>query len=150
MRLLAVALLLGCSGGPSSTNHDLGAGGDLAPGPPDLAPRPTAGIACGPMQCTTGAELCCTADRGVTGQCQPVNNPACGSSEFLCDAPDDCPPAERECCVMSGFANCRPVGYCAMNSGVLMCNAVADCPAAMNCCPAPNGSPYKLCLTACP
>jgi hypothetical protein len=149
-RLVVVAVLLvGCTSGPSST-RDMIAPPDLTTLPPDLAPRPTAGIACGPNQCAAGVELCCTSDRGVTGMCQRANMPSCGSAEFLCDAPDDCPPAMHECCVMGGFANCYQTGVCAQNGGTLMCNTVVDCPAAMNCCPAPNGSPYKLCLTTCP
>ena len=113
-------------------------------------PRSTVGIACGAVACTTTAQLCCTADSGKTGACQMVANPSCGSTSFLCDGPEDCPPAEPECCAEAGLANCRVAGYCATKaaSGArLMCHVKdATCAAPSQCADAPNGSPYALCI----
>jgi hypothetical protein len=144
MRQAATVLLFAaaCSGGTTST-------GDMAGGgPPDLLPRSTAGIACGAVACTTGAQLCCTNDSGKTGTCQSSVNPSCGNAEFLCDGREDCEPANPECCVQGGYAACRIAGYCASQTNAqLMCHLENDCPPGQHCCPAPNGSPYSLCLT---
>ncbi|HWE29794.1 MAG TPA: hypothetical protein VHB97_17410 [Polyangia bacterium] len=149
--MLAVALAA-CSSAPKGDGDGGGGNGGavdmLASGPPDLTPRPTAGIACGASACTTTLELCCTADNGASGACQKVQNPMCGSSEFLCDGPEDCEPANPECCVQGGYAACRPSGYCAMNSGTFMCHTTADCTpfVATAICHAANASPYAICF----
>jgi hypothetical protein len=84
--------------------------------------------------------------------CQPASNPSCSGSELLCDGPEDCEPANPECCVQGGFAACRIKGYCASRTNaIVMCHTAADCSQGESCCAAPNGSPYKLCLIqACP
>jgi hypothetical protein len=153
---VAVSLLAACSSSPrSGADGGGGSGGgaaDLAPsGPPDLLPRSLAGIACGAVNCTSQQQLCCTGDTGITGDCQMASAPSCGAAEFACDGPEDCEPADPECCVQGGIAFCRPSGYCASKSGTFMCHTASDCPGGGNCCAAPNGSPYKLCLAqTCP
>jgi hypothetical protein len=124
---------------------------DMASGPPDLLPRGTAGIACGANTCTTMVQFCCSSTSGATGDCQQIQQPMCGNTSFRCDGPEDCPPAEGECCVESGLAECRTPGYCAQRAlsttAYLMCHTTADCGStSLVCKPAPNGSPYGLCL----
>jgi hypothetical protein len=159
--VLIVAIMLsygaagGCSSKPGGGDGGSGGGGggngvmDLsAGGTQDLSPRPIAGIACGANTCTTGLELCCTSDNGATGVCQPQQNPSCGGSEFLCDGPEDCEPANPECCVFGGIAACRPSGYCASMSAQnarFMCHVTADCVSPAQCHNAPS-SPYALCF----
>ncbi len=152
MRPLAFVLLVAaCSPTTSSGDMSGGGAGDLAHGPYDLMPHALAGIACGATNCTTTQQLCCTGDSGATGTCQLQSNPMCGLAEFGCDGPEDCEPANPECCVMGGYAACRPMGYCSSKGGTFMCHATSDCPMGLTCCPAPNGSPYALCLTGtCP
>jgi hypothetical protein len=152
--VFALALAAACSSAPKGGGDGGGGFGGAvdmtAGGPPDLTPRPIAGIACGANTCTTTLELCCTSDNGATGDCQKVQNPMCGVSEFLCDGPEDCEPANPECCVIAGYAACRPSGYCATQAAQnarFMCHVTADCipfqPNAL-CHNAPN-SPYALC-----
>lgn len=153
--VLSIVAAAACSNAPKGGGDGGGGSGGgaaldmTASGPPDLTPRPTAGIACGANACTTTAQLCCTSDNGVTGDCQQVQNPSCGASEFLCDGPEDCEPANPECCVQGGYAACRPAGYCAQQAGArFMCHVTADCTrfvATGICQNAPN-SPYALCL----
>jgi hypothetical protein len=152
--VLGLALAAACSSAPKP-NGDGGGGSGGAldmtmTGPPDLTPRPTAGIACGANACTTTLELCCTSDNGKSGDCQMVQNPSCGASEFLCDGPEDCEPANPECCVIGGQSTCRQSGVCASITGAkLMCHKTTDCtpflPTAQ-CHDAGNGSPYALCF----
>ncbi len=142
--ILALALVAaGCGGGAPDAPPDLA-------GPaPDLLPRPTAGIACGPSTCFVDAQLCCTSDSGASGTCDFVQAGTCGHSEFFCDGPEDCPPAMAACCVLNGFAQCGSIADC--GAGKRMCHKTADCATGESCCPAPGGSPYALCLqTACP
>jgi hypothetical protein len=145
---LACLVACGCSTG-STAPRDGGATGDLAGA--DLA-HGLAGVACGAASCLTFSEFCCTADRGVTGTCDQTSNPSCGDTLFLCDGPEDCPPASPECCVSGGEAQCRPFGECA-TLGVeyaILCHGQPACGTG-NCCPAPNGSPYSICFaTLCP
>ena len=148
---LAVIAVAGCSSTPKGGGDGGGGGGgatDLsAAGPPDLTPRPIAGIACGPSTCTTTLQLCCTSDQGNSGVCQMVQNPSCGASEFLCDGPEDCEPANPECCVQAGYAACRPPGFCATQANArFMCHVTADCPTPQLCHDASNGSPYSICF----
>jgi len=152
--LFALAVVVaGCSSGPSGGGDGGGGSGGAVDmrmsGPPDLTPRPIAGIACGNDTCTTTLQLCCTGDNGANGVCQQVQNPMCGSSEFLCDGPEDCEPANPECCVFGGYAACRPAGYCQTQTGAkFMCHVTADCTPFVSsalCKTAPN-SPYSLCL----
>ena len=152
LALVAAASCGGPKGGGSDGGGGSGGGGALdmtLSGPPDLTPRPIAGIACGANTCTTTLELCCTSDNAATGDCQMVQNPSCGSAEFLCDGPEDCEPANPECCVQGGYAACRPAGYCATQTGArFMCHTTADCAnfaGGATCQNAPN-SPYALCL----
>ena len=153
--VFALALLAAaCSSSPRPGGDGGGGSGgalDLsASGPPDLTPRPIAGIACGANACTTTLQLCCTGDNGASGDCQAVQNPMCGLSEFLCDGPEDCEPANPECCVQGGYAACRPAGYCAMQTNArFMCHKTTDCTpfvAGALCHDAMNGSPYALCF----
>jgi len=160
MRAASIAIVLfavaACSSAPKGGGDGGGGAGggavDMrAGGPPDLTPRPIAGIACGANTCTTTLQLCCTSDNAATGDCQQVQNPMCGASEFLCDGPEDCEPANPECCVFGGYAACRPNGYCATQAAQgakFMCHVTADCqtvaPGTL-CQNAPN-SPYALCL----
>jgi hypothetical protein len=159
MRRVVLALVLvlaaACSSAPKPTGDGGGGSGGGAldmtmNGPPDLTPRSIAGIACAANACTTTLELCCTGDNGKSGDCQMVQNPSCGSSEFLCDGPEDCEPANPECCVQGGYAACRPAGFCAMQTNArFMCHTTADCTnfvAGALCHDAGNGSPYALCL----
>ena len=152
--LFALAVVVaGCSSAPKAGGDGGGGSGGAvdmtAGGPPDLTPRPIAGIACGANTCTTTLQLCCTGDNGNTGDCQQVQNPMCGASEFLCDGPEDCEPANPECCVSGGYAACRQSGVCATIPGAkFMCHVTADCTpfvAGALCKTAPN-SPYSLCL----
>ena len=151
--LVAVALAA-CSSAPKGGGDGGGGSGGAVDmtmtGPPDLVPRSIAGIACGANTCTTTLELCCTADNGVTGDCEKQQNPACGASEFLCDGPEDCPPASPECCVNNGFANCYQSGVCAQTTGSrFMCHTDADCKpfSSTALCHSPgNGSPYQICF----
>ena len=149
VRALVLLLACGCSSPPPAGGPDASAPRDLAGA--DQA-RTIVGIACGGGTCTVGAEFCCTADRGVTGDCIMAANPACGSTQFLCDGPEDCPPASPECCVANGAAQCRPFGECA-TLGVqfaILCHFDPTCGTG-RCCQAPNGSPYSICFdTACP
>jgi hypothetical protein len=156
MRSAVIALavvVMGCSSGPKGGGDGGGGSGGAVDmtmtGPPDLTPRPIAGIACGANTCTTQAQLCCTHDNGANGDCQQVQNPSCGDSEFLCDGPEDCPPAEPECCVSNGYAACRQSGVCATITGAkFMCHVTADCTpfAASALCKNASNSPYALCL----
>jgi len=159
MRAASIAIVLfavaACSSAPKGGGDGGGGAGgggavDMrAGGPPDLTPRPIAGIACGANTCTTTLELCCTGDNGATGDCQKVQNPSCGASEFLCDGPEDCEPANPECCVQGGYAACRPAGYCASQMGAkFMCHTTADCTpfVASGLCQNASNSPYALCL----
>jgi hypothetical protein len=150
--VLSVVAAAACSNAPKGGGDGGGGSGgalDLSTsGPPDLTPRPTAGIACGANTCTTQQQLCCTHDNGATGDCQLVSNPSCGASEFLCDGPEDCPPAMPECCVINGYASCYQAGVCGSNNATFMCHTTADCTrfvATGTCQNAPN-SPYALCL----
>lgn len=157
MRRLVFALLLAaCSTTPKPGGGDGGGGGptDLAMSGSnvDLENRSTAGVACGPMACTTTVQQCCTTNAGIGGRCDPVNS-GCNGTAFQCDGPEDCEPADPECCIQGGLAACRMPGYClsAQINGTLMCHVDADCPQGQYCCaPPPNsstaGSPYKLCL----
>ncbi len=143
-----------CANGPKGGGDGGGGSGGGAldmrmSGPPDLTPRPIAGIACGANTCTTTLQLCCTGDNGATGDCQMVQNPSCGVSEFLCDGPEDCEPANPECCVQGGYAACRPSGYCASQTGArFMCHTTADCANFVGgaICMNASNSPYALCL----
>ncbi|MCU1277327.1 MAG: hypothetical protein JWM53_873 [bacterium] len=157
MRTVVLALALvaaACSSSPKPGGDGGGGSGGAADmtatGPPDLTPRPIAGIACGAVACTTTLQLCCTGDNGASGDCQAVQNPMCGLSEFLCDGPEDCEPANPECCVQGGFAACRPPGFCAMQTNArFMCHKTTDCTpfvAGALCNNAGNGSPYALCF----
>ena len=143
--IIVFGAAVGCSSKPGGGDGGGGAA-DLSMGAaPDLTPRSTAGIACGSNACTTTLQLCCTADNGATGDCQQVQNPSCGSSQFLCDGPEDCEPANPECCVTGGFAACRPAGYCASQVNArIMCHVTADCTSPALCHNAPS-SPYALC-----
>jgi hypothetical protein len=153
---LAVVAVASCSSGPKG-GGDGGGGAGGAPvdmtmsGPPDLTPRPTVGlIACGADNCVANQQLCCTSDSGATGDCEMVQNPSCGSAEFLCDGPEDCAPATPECCVSNGFASCYQTGVCATITGAkFMCHTTADCSkqglTGALCQNKPN-SPYGLCL----
>lgn len=151
--VVAVALAA-CSSAPKGGGDGGGGSGgggavDMTAGPPDLTPRPIAGIACGANTCTTTLELCCTSDSGKSGDCQKVQNPMCGASIFQCDGPEDCEPANPECCVQGGYAACRPAGYCGAMGGRFMCHVDADCTQFVTgaVCKNPgNGSPYGLCL----
>ena len=154
--LFIVALAAACSsnpkpGGDGGSGGSGGAGGDLAmSGPPDLLPRSTVGVACGPVNCAQMTQICCTADSGKTGDCQPYPNATCGTTKFHCDGPEDCPPADPECCVEAGIAECRTAGYCAMRAlstqAYLMCHTNADCGSSAVVCKIAPGSPYGLCL----
>lgn len=160
MRRLVFALLLfACtSSKPMGGGDGGGAPADLATaGSVDLLERSTVGIACGPMACTTTLEACCTSNSGISGTCQD-SKAGCSNTSFQCDGPEDCEPADPECCIRAGLAACRPQGYCQAPqiNGTLMCHTNAGCPQGQNCC-APgssspsHGSPYKLCLVqACP
>ena len=151
--VVAVALAA-CSSAPKGGGDGGGGSGgggpvDMTAGPPDLTPRPIAGIACGANTCTTTLQLCCTSDSGRSGDCQQVQNPMCGASVFQCDGPEDCEPANPECCVQCGYAACRPSGYCSSMAGKFMCHVDADCTQFVSgaLCRSPgNGSPYQLCL----
>ena len=158
MRSVVLALALvgaACSSSPKP-GGDGGSGGaggvaDLAAsGPPDLAPRSTNGIACGAIACTTMLQFCCSADSGRTGDCQQTQNPMCGTTSFYCDGPEDCPPADKECCAEAGIGQCRTPGYCANRAmttqAYLMCHVTADCPQGLLCRSDPSGGPYSLCL----
>lgn len=157
--LFALLLVAACSNPPRSSGDGGGSGGpaDLAMSSYDLLNRSTSGIWCGPLACTTTLELCCTTNAGQTGTCQDAKM-GCGATSFQCDGPEDCEPANPECCVQGGLAACRQSGYClaAQINGTLMCHQTADCPQGMNCCSPPSssssaGSPYKLCLVgSCP
>lgn len=134
---------------------------DLAPPvdiavPVDLAPIDwgdagiTVGVVCGNAECAVTAQLCCTSTNGATGTCQSVTAPSCSAAEFLCDGPDDCQPANPECCLSAGFAACRAAGVCAtISNASLMCHATSDCPGGQTCCPSVGSSPYRLCKTTC-
>lgn len=115
----------------------------------DFAGASTAGIACGSTICAPSAQLCCTGDKGLTGQCQLISNASCGASTFACDGPEDCPPFEPECCVSGGRAQCTTAGSCQASSGTQLCHESSTCGLGTNCCAAPN-SPYALCLAVCP
>jgi hypothetical protein len=145
----AAILLCACSTSPGTTS-DLASppSQDLATGAPDLSMRPTSGIACGPNQCASMGQYCCTGDNGVTGDCTPIPTQNCAKSTFYCDGPEDCAPAEPVCCVSGGVSQCTTSGACAMKTnGTAMCHTTADCGGA-TCCPAPTG-PYALCLPHC-
>jgi hypothetical protein len=159
-RLVFALLLAACSTSKPMSGDGGGPGGpgDLATGSSvDLLNRSIVGIACGPMACTATLELCCTADSGLSGTCQNAKT-GCGATAFQCDGPEDCEPANHECCIQGGLAACRQPGYCqsAQINGTLMCHTNADCPPGQNCCSpgsmsTASGSPYKLCLVqACP
>jgi hypothetical protein len=148
-RVWLLALLVGC-GGPAAGRDqgliDAAPAADLTMAA-DLAT--TVGIRCGMNICATMAQFCCTSDNGLTGTCAQAPNGSCGAaSEFHCDGPEDCPPAEPECCASSGLSMCRAVGVCAAlgSPGYLMCHDSSTC-AGLSCCPAPGGSPYALCLS---
>jgi hypothetical protein len=140
---------LGCGNKPGG-GGDGGGGGNVADmtmvPPPDLAPRPTGGIACGADTCTTGNQFCCTADNGATGDCQMTQNPSCGSSIFFCDGPEDCEPAQPECCVTGGYATCLPAGQCdGQANASVMCHDSSTCtPPAL--CHIAQNSPYAICF----
>ena len=152
--IVAIATAVGCGnktggGGDGGAGSGGGGGGivDMTMvGPPDLTPRPIAGIACGADTCTTSLELCCTDDNAATGDCQMIQNSSCGKSEFLCDGPEDCEPANPECCVQGGFAACRQAGYCAAQTNAsIMCHVTTDCTPPALCHTALN-SPYGICF----
>ncbi len=150
---LVVAAAASCSSAPKGGGDGGGGSGGLVDmtmsGPPDLTPRPIAGIACGANTCTTSQQLCCTSDNGATGTCQLVSNPSCGASEFQCDGPEDCPPASPECCVSNGFSNCYQSGVCATITGAkFMCHTTTDCTKFVTgtTCQNASNSPYALCL----
>lgn len=158
MRSVVLALALvgaACSSNPKP-GGDGGSGGSggaadmVNTGPFDLAPRGTSGIACGAVACNTLSQLCCSANSGATGECQQTQNPTCGTTSFYCDGPEDCPLADHECCVEAGISQCRMPGYCAqratMTQAFVMCHTNNDCTTGLVCKPAPNGSPYALCL----
>jgi hypothetical protein len=150
--IVAIAAAFGCGNKPGGGDGGGGGGGSGAAdmtmvAPPDLTPRPTAGIACGADTCTTGLELCCTADNGATGVCQMIQNPSCGSSVFFCDGPEDCEPASPECCVMGGYAACQPAGYCAGQANAsVMCHTSNSTCAPPATCHAATNSPYAICF----
>jgi hypothetical protein len=148
--IVAMVMAVGCSSKPGGGGDGGGGSGgpaDLsAGGVPDLTPRSTAGIACGDTACTTTLEFCCTGDNGATGDCEKQQNPMCAKSVFGCDGPEDCEPANPECCVSGGFAACRPQGYCASQVNArIMCHVTADCTAPALCHSAAS-SPYALCF----
>jgi hypothetical protein len=154
---LAFAVVaMACSKAPPGGGDGGGGGGGSGAadmtmvGPPDLSPRPIAGIACGVNTCTTNLELCCTSDNGATGVCQQIQNSSCGSSVFLCDGSEDCPPAMPECCVVGGYATCGQPGTCASKQNArVMCHDTSECQPGEQCLGAPS-SPYSLCLTPSP
>jgi hypothetical protein len=129
-----------------STTVDLASRADLAA--PDLSQgdlaRNLAGIACGSMPCFVFAQFCCTGDNGKGGTCLPAQATSCGASEFDCDGPEDCPPADPICCVENGVAQCR--SDCTAAGAAIMCHDTSTC-GTSKCCPAPSGSPYALCLS---
>jgi hypothetical protein len=144
--IVAIVTLAGCGNktGGGDGGAGGGGGGDMTmTSSPDLLPRSIAGIACGADTCTTTAQLCCTGDNGATGDCQYLQQQSCGKSEFLCDGPEDCEPANPVCCVENGQAQCVQNGTC---GGKIMCHTSAtDCTPPLLCHAAPN-SPYSLCL----
>jgi hypothetical protein len=135
----------GDGGSPDMTliNTDMPGGGG------DMTLMSTMGIACQGMACIAQGQLCCTSDYGKTGKCQSAGNPVCqGGFPYGCDGPEDCPPAEPECCAGANGATCRAAGICEnMGSvGFVMCHNPGQCPTTgANCCPGPNGAPYRLC-----
>ena len=145
MRALVAILLAACSSPPSGGRDLATSNFDLAMPAADLAPRSTAGIACGSAACAATAQFCCTSDNGGTGKCYA--NPQvsqCGMSEFYCDGPEDCQPAQPICCVDNGVAQCAST--CTTPS-TIMCHSATDCGGGA-CCPAPGGI-YALCLSHC-
>jgi hypothetical protein len=150
---LALMIVAGCSNGTSGSK-DMGAGGlDLAGFPLDMArsgdmARTTVGIACGPTTaCVAQAEECCSANVGKSGTCQSISGPCSGTNfTYQCDGPEDCPPAMKECCLVStGASLCQDPGYCANHSGAArMCHFDSDCGSPEHCCAVPN-SPYGQC-----
>jgi hypothetical protein len=154
--LTGAILLAGCKS--QSPAPDLGKNGDLAGRVEDASsgdlsssgamdgPTTTAGIACGAMACPVMAEYCCSDDKGKTGSCMSEATPTCGlSGDYHCDGPEDCPPAEPECCAQNGTASCRTAGTC---PGLIMCHAATPtiCGVGISCCKDPSGGPYALCV----
>lgn len=120
----------------------LGGGGDMT----QLG---TAGIACMGVACIAMGQNCCTSDYGKTGKCQSAGNPICQAGfPYGCDGPEDCPPAEPECCASGNGSSCRAAGLCENSGsiGFVMCHNPGQCSTLNSqCCPGPGGAPYKLC-----
>jgi hypothetical protein len=145
VRWLFAIVLAACSSSPTSGSDLATPNGDLAMPAFDLAPRSTVGIACGADACAATAQFCCTSTNGSTGKCYANPQIAqCGMSEFYCDGPEDCQPAQPICCVSNGIAQCASA--CAAPD-VAMCHSATDCGGGA-CCPAPGGV-YALCLSHC-
>jgi len=144
VRALVAILLCACGTSPGGASDLATGGADLAMPAADLLPRSTIGIACGANACGAMAAYCCTGDNGATGDCTPVPKQTCGKSEFFCDGPEDCPPADPICCVSSGIAQCA--SSCSAPDEV-MCHTATDCGGGA-CCGAPGGV-YALCLSHC-
>jgi hypothetical protein len=123
-----------------------GASGDLSSSGAMDGPTSTVGIACGAMACATMAQYCCSDDKGKTGTCMSEATPSCGlAGDYHCDGPEDCPPAEPECCAQNGTSSCRAAGTC---PGLTMCHTTmpASCGVGISCCKDPSGGPFALCV----
>jgi hypothetical protein len=156
--LIALLWVAACgqpSGGGDGGSQDLStsANKDMPGGGGDMVNANTMGIACASMSCIAMGQNCCTSDYGKTGMCQSAGNPVCqGGFPYGCDGPEDCPPAEPECCAGANGSTCRAAGICeTMGSiGFVMCHNPGQCPTVgSNCCPGPGGAPYRLCAKTC-
>jgi hypothetical protein len=155
--LFAVLMPLAACGGGGKAGDLAVASFDLssdATTPVDLtingdAAMSTVGIACGTTPCAANAQYCCTDDEGKTGTCGFGSSVSCGASVFYCDGPEDCPPAEHNCCVQNGASQCgsSPCGN-SNDTGYALCHTDADCSAIVGdvCCPSPTLGRYSLCL----
>src|SRR5262249_31807249 len=135
-RMLALALLCGCTASNSSLTNSNGDGGDDGGGggddlsmslpdlsqsssqmdlaevgsPQELPGTPCKGVSCGMMSCG-GAQECCLT-RAAGPMCVAKGGCPDGGAAATCDGPEDCEPSKPNCCadingsMMSGMAEC--------------------------------------------
>src|SRR4051812_42180893 len=77
---------------------------DLTP-EKDLAMRVPDGVSCGNMTCNA-PQVCCVKPGmgGTTSSCQAPGTCGDGGAEVMCDGPEDCPTAMKNCCANAKFS----------------------------------------------
>ncbi len=100
------------------------------------------GLHCGGNDCTSG-QLCCSSDKGKTGDCIDPGD-VCIDNTFDCDGPEDCGSGQI-CCGDNNGSSCVAVGDC-NSGGRRFCHSAFDCTLTAPVCASLDAqSPFKRC-----